>query len=51
MHLNSDMRQNIQIELDFSSAPTGETRKAGREENESLRAMHAPESPARTDNC
>ncbi|HEY6376594.1 MAG TPA: group II intron reverse transcriptase/maturase [Edaphobacter sp.] len=49
MNLNSDMRQNIQIELDFSSASTGETRQAGREENESLRAMHAPESPARTD--
>jgi RNA-directed DNA polymerase len=49
MSLNSDMRQNIQSELDFSSAPTGEARKAGREENESLGAMNAPESPARTD--
>ena len=49
MNLNSDKRQNIQRELDFSSAPTGETREAGGKENESLRAIHAPESPARTD--
>jgi RNA-directed DNA polymerase len=49
MNLNSDMRQNIQRELDFSPTPTGETRKAGGEENESLEAMHAPESPARSD--
>ena len=48
MNLNSDMRQNIQRNLDFSSVPTGEARKAGREENESLGAMNAPESPART---
>jgi RNA-directed DNA polymerase len=49
MNLNSDMRQNIQRELDFSPTPTGETRKAGGGENESLEAMHAPESPARSD--
>ena len=49
MNLNSDMRQNIQRELDFSPTPTGETRKAGGEENESLEAIHAPESPARSD--
>jgi RNA-directed DNA polymerase len=49
MSLNSDMRQNIQRKLDFSSTPTGEARKAGREGNESLGAMNAPESPARTD--
>jgi RNA-directed DNA polymerase len=49
MSLNSDMRQNIQSELDFSSAPTGEARKARGEEDESLEAMNAPESPARTD--
>jgi RNA-directed DNA polymerase len=49
MNLNSDMRQNIQRELDFSSTPTGEARKAGGEENESLETMHAPESPARSD--
>src|SRR3982074_3266134 len=48
MNLNSDMRQNIQRELDFSPTPTGEARKAGGEENESLEAMHAPESPARS---
>jgi RNA-directed DNA polymerase len=46
MNLNSDMRQNIQRELDFSPTPTGESRKAGGEENESLEAMHAPESPS-----
>ena len=28
MSLNNDMRQNIQSNLDFSSSPTGETRKA-----------------------
>jgi RNA-directed DNA polymerase len=49
MNLNSDMRQNIQRELDFSPTPTGEARKAGGEENESLETMHAPESPARSD--
>jgi RNA-directed DNA polymerase len=48
MSFNSDMRQNIQGKLDFSSTPTGETRKAGGEENESLVATNAPESPART---
>jgi RNA-directed DNA polymerase len=49
MSLNSDLRQNLQRNLDFSSAPTGEARKAGGEENESLGARNAPESPARTD--
>jgi len=49
MNLNSDMRQNIQRELDFSSTPTGEARNAEGEENESLETMHAPESPARSD--
>ena len=49
MNLNSEMRQNIQRELDFSSMPTGEARKAGEEENESLEARHAPKSPARSD--
>ena len=49
MNLHSDKRQNIQRELDFSSAPTGETCEAGGRENESLGAIHAPESPARTD--
>jgi len=48
MSLKSDKRQNIQIELDFSSAPTGEARKAGREETESLSTVNAPENPAST---
>jgi len=48
MNLRSDQRQNIQRELDFSSAPTGEARKAGREETESLSTGHGPESPAST---
>ena len=30
MSLKDDRQQNIQIELDFSSAPTGEAREAGR---------------------
>ena len=42
------MRQNIQRELDFSSAPAGEAREAGREEDRIAPAMHAPESPAST---
>ena len=49
MSLNNDMRQNIQSNLDFSSSPTGEARKAGREGSESLRTTSAPESPAGTD--
>src|SRR6476646_519053 len=35
MNLKDDKQQNIQIELDFSSALTGEAREAGREETES----------------
>jgi hypothetical protein len=46
MNLNSEMRQNIQRELDFSSMPTGEARKAGGEENESMEAIHAPRKPS-----
>src|ERR1700735_1507836 len=49
MRLNSDMRQNIQSNLDFSSLPPGEARMAGREESESLRTTSVPESPAGTD--
>ena len=49
MSLNNDMRQNIQSNLDFSSSPTGEARRAGREGSESLRTTSVPESPARTD--
>jgi signal transduction histidine kinase len=36
MNLESDKRLNIQLRLDFSSAPTGEARQAGREDIESL---------------
>src|ERR1017187_2077033 len=49
MGLNSDMRQNIQSNLDFSSSPMGEARTAGREGSESLRTTSAPESPPGTD--
>ena len=45
---NDNERQNIQMKLDFSSEPAGEARKAGREENESLPAVHGSESPAGT---
>jgi RNA-directed DNA polymerase len=44
MDLESDQRQNIQSELDFS--PRGEARKVGRQEVESLPAMDELESPA-----
>jgi RNA-directed DNA polymerase len=46
MDLESDQRQNIQSELDFS--PRGEARKVGRQEVESLPTMGEPESPANT---
>src|SRR5580658_8047737 len=49
MSLNNDMWQNIQSNLDFSSSQTGEARRVGREESESLRTTSASESPARTD--
>jgi RNA-directed DNA polymerase len=48
MSLKDNKQQNIQIELDFSSALTGEAREAGREETESSGATSGPESPART---
>ena len=48
MNLESDKRLNIQLRLDFSSAPTGEARQAGREDIESLSAAHDPERPANT---
>src|ERR1700689_1463038 len=48
MNLRSDMRQNIQTELDFCSTPAGEAREAGREETESLPTVNDPESPAST---
>ena len=46
MNLESDKRLNIQLRLDFSSAPTGEARQAGREDIASLSAAHEPERPA-----
>jgi RNA-directed DNA polymerase len=48
MSLKDDKQQNIQIELDFSSALTGEAREAGREETESAGAMSGPENPGST---
>src|SRR6476469_2756821 len=48
MNLESDKRLNIQLRLDFSSAPTGEARQAGREDIESLSVVHEPERPANT---
>jgi RNA-directed DNA polymerase len=48
MSLKDDKQQNIQIELDFSSALTGEPREAGREETESSVARNGTESPAST---
>src|SRR6202140_4404922 len=48
MSLKDDQQQNIQLELDFSSARTGEARTAGREETESSGAVHGTENPAST---
>src|ERR1700687_1988435 len=48
MSLQDDKQQNIQMELDFSSALTGEAREAGREETESPGVTNGPESPAST---
>src|SRR5580698_7537727 len=48
MNLKDDRQPNIQLELDFSSAPTGEARTAGREETESSGAMNGTENPANT---
>src|SRR5712675_1439143 len=46
--LKDDKQQNIQMQLDFSSALTGEAREAGREGTESSGATNGTESPART---
>jgi hypothetical protein len=43
MNLKDDQQQNIQLELDFSSARTGEARPVGREETESSRVMNGTE--------
>src|SRR5262249_62422962 len=48
MALRSDMQQNIQGKLAFSSSPAGEACEAGRGEAESLPVVHGPESPAST---
>src|SRR5215831_1535363 len=48
MSLKDDKQQNIQMELDFSSALTSEAREAGREETESSGVTNGRESPART---
>jgi RNA-directed DNA polymerase len=48
MSLKDDQQRNIQLELDFSSAPTGEAREAGREETESSGATNGTENPAST---
>src|SRR5580658_9070824 len=48
MNLRSEMQQNIQTELNFSSTSAGEAREAGREETESLPTTNDPESPAST---
>jgi len=49
MSLTDDKRQNIQMELDFSSALTGAARGVAGEETESSVATSGPESPAKTD--
>src|SRR4030095_4104921 len=48
MNLANDKRLNIQLRLDFSSAPTGEARQAGREDIESLSVVNESERPANT---
>jgi RNA-directed DNA polymerase len=48
MSLKDDKQQNIQNQLDFSSAPTGEAREAGRKETESSGTRNGPENPAST---
>src|SRR5246127_701152 len=48
MSLKDDQQQNIQMQLDFSSALTGEARDAGRVESESPVATSGTENPAST---
>jgi RNA-directed DNA polymerase len=47
--LKDDKQQNIQTQLDFSFAPTGEAREASREGTESSGVTSGFESPAKTD--
>jgi RNA-directed DNA polymerase len=49
MSLSDDKQQNIQMELDFSSALTGAARGVAGEETESSGATRGPENPAKTD--
>src|SRR5580704_2023047 len=48
MSLKDEKQQNIQMELDFSSEPTGEAREAGGEETESSGVANGTENPAST---
>jgi RNA-directed DNA polymerase len=48
VNLKDDKQQNIQTQLDFSSALTGEAREAGRGETESPGARNGTENPAST---
>src|SRR6202521_5143191 len=48
MSLKDDKQQNIQMQLDFSSALTGEAREAGGEGAEASGAMNGTENPAST---
>ena len=48
MNLEGDKRLNLQLRLDFSSTPTGETRQAGREGIESPSMVSESERPANT---
>jgi len=48
MSLKDDEQQNIQLDLEFSSALTGETREAGREGTESPGTVIGTENPAST---
>src|SRR5499433_2141349 len=48
MSLKDDKQQNLQLELDFSSALTGAARGVAGEETESSAATSGTESPART---
>src|SRR5467141_1350204 len=48
MSLKDDKQQNIQMDLDFSSALTGAARGVAGEETESPMATNEPENPART---
>jgi RNA-directed DNA polymerase len=49
MSLKDDKQQNIQMQLDFPDALSGEAREDGREETESPSAASGTERPARTD--